>query len=65
MGGGQHYPMMLQHSVTNAAILAGLFGQKCFEQIAGWTNGMPSILACTSARSPIPSSIHGLCAHFA
>ncbi|KAJ7858434.1 hypothetical protein B0H13DRAFT_2356491 [Mycena leptocephala] len=38
MGGGQPYPMMLRHSVTNAAILAGLFGRKCFERIAGWTN---------------------------
>ncbi|KAJ7915942.1 hypothetical protein B0H13DRAFT_1609915, partial [Mycena leptocephala] len=38
MGGGQPYPMMLRHSVTNAAILAGLFGKRCFERIAGWTN---------------------------
>ncbi|KAJ6474632.1 hypothetical protein C8R47DRAFT_986707 [Mycena vitilis] len=38
MGGGQPYPMMLQHSVATTAILVHLFGLKCFERIAGWTN---------------------------
>jgi hypothetical protein len=50
MGGGQPYPMMLRHSVTNAAILAGLFGKRCFERIAGWTNG--TILTLTLAPAP-------------
>ncbi|KAF7342933.1 hypothetical protein MVEN_01723100 [Mycena venus] len=38
MGSGQPFPMMLQHSVVNTTIFAGLFGLKCFERIAGWTN---------------------------
>ncbi|KAJ7746696.1 hypothetical protein B0H16DRAFT_1663802 [Mycena metata] len=37
-GGGQPYPMMLCHSITNLAVFAGLFGLKCFERISGWTN---------------------------
>ncbi|KAJ6487276.1 hypothetical protein C8R47DRAFT_1072325 [Mycena vitilis] len=41
MGGGQPYPMQLQHSVTNTAIMMQLFGLKCFERIAGWTNIAP------------------------
>ncbi|KAJ6499616.1 hypothetical protein C8R47DRAFT_971491 [Mycena vitilis] len=40
MGGGQEYPQNLLHSVTNTAIFAGLFGQKCFQRIAGWTNSL-------------------------
>ncbi|KAJ7075453.1 hypothetical protein B0H15DRAFT_791809 [Mycena belliarum] len=38
MGGGQRYPMNLQHSVVNLAIFARLFALKSFERIAGWTN---------------------------
>ncbi|KAJ7025957.1 hypothetical protein C8F04DRAFT_967087 [Mycena alexandri] len=38
MGGGQLYPMMLHHSAANLAVFAGLFGLKCFERLAGWTN---------------------------
>lgn len=39
MGGGQPHPMMLRHSAVNLAAFAGLFGLKCFERLAGWTNG--------------------------
>ncbi|KAJ7062414.1 hypothetical protein B0H15DRAFT_794827, partial [Mycena belliarum] len=38
MGGGQRYPMDLHHSLVNLAVFARLFGLKCFERIAGWTN---------------------------
>jgi hypothetical protein len=63
MGGEQRYPMMLHHSVLNAAILAGLFGKKCFERIAGWTNGKPSssIHVTPDVLIRWPSSVHGFC----
>ncbi|KAJ7758847.1 hypothetical protein DFH07DRAFT_741523 [Mycena maculata] len=39
MGGGQTYPQNLHHSVSNLLIFARLFGLKCFQRLAGWTNG--------------------------
>jgi hypothetical protein len=45
MGGAQEFPQNLAHSTINAAIFARLFGQKCFQRIAGWTNGaFPAIV---------------------
>jgi hypothetical protein len=50
MGGGQPYPMMLKHSAARMAVFTRLFGLKCFERIAGWTNGTQTSPLPTDAR---------------
>ncbi|KAJ6454058.1 hypothetical protein C8R47DRAFT_1228815 [Mycena vitilis] len=35
---GRNFPQNLLHSAVNTAVFAGLFGEKCIQRIAGWTN---------------------------